>query len=420
MQNKAPTTKQRLALVRYEVICHVKTLRLEEIALADALRSASSRPWPGEDGHYYSYRTIETWWYRHLLLGFDGLAGKPQRADAGKSRAIDTETGLWIIDALTKSPATPFSVLYRFWQDHGRGLPSMSTVLRFLAAHGYDRRSLKAGRLESGPTKAFEAPSPNDLWMVDFATGPTLRTSEGHAITTQLCVIIDDYSRLIPYAAYYPAGNTASFLDCLKQAVLRRGLPIKLYTDQGKPFVNTHVKLVCANLDIRLLHAKPYHAWSKGKVERLIRTIQDDFEATLRLEGCQVESLEQLNAAFSRWIAATYHLRRHSSTDMSPHQRFTQAGHPLRTVEEPEKIDTLFFTRINRVVRKDGTIAFGKKLLEVNLSLRALSVELRYDPVACERIEVWHKGSLQCLARVADLHLNSAIQRSNRGTNYAR
>jgi len=243
MQNPAPTTKERLALLRYEVICHIKTLRHEHIPLAECLRSASSRPWSGEDGYYYSYRTLETWWYRHQLHGFAGLAGKDKRADAGKSRAIDTETGLWIIEAITKTPGMPLSVLYRHWQDHGRGLPSISAVMRFLAAHGYDRRSLKAGRLESGPTKAFEAPAPNDLWMVDFACGPTLRSHEGCAIATQLCIILDDHSRLIVFAAYYLAGNTASFLDCLKQAVLRRGLPIKLYTDQGKPFVNTHVRL---------------------------------------------------------------------------------------------------------------------------------------------------------------------------------
>jgi putative transposase len=191
--------------------------------------------------------------------------------------------------------------------------------------------------LESGPQKAFEAPAPNDLWMVDFACGPHLRTHEGRAISTHLCIIIDDHSRLIPFAAYYLSADTASFLDCMKQAVLRRGLPLKLYTDQGKPFVNTHAKIVCANLGIRLLHAKPYHAWSKGKVERLIRTIQGDFEVLLRLEGEGVKSLLALNSAFSRWIANTYHLRSHGSTGMSPQQRFTHAAHPLRRVEEPEK-----------------------------------------------------------------------------------
>jgi len=418
MKNQAPNNKERLTLLRFEVICHMKTRLEGGVPLAQCLREASSRPWPGEDGYYYSFRTLETWWYAHEKHGFPGLAGKAVREDAGKSRSIDQETGLWIIEAITKSPQTPLSVLYRHWEDHGRELPSLSSVYRFLFTCGFDRRSLKAGRLDSGPTKAFEAPAPNDLWMVDFACGPTLRTPDGRAISTHLCVILDDHSRLITFACYYLVATTASFLDCLKQAVLRRGLPLKLYTDQGKPFVGTHARIVCANLGIRLLHAKPYHAWSKGKVERLIRTIQSDFEATLRLEGGRVQSLEELNAAFARWIAGFYHLRPHGSTGMSPHERFNRTGHPLRPIEEPDKIDALFYTRIERVVRKDGTVTLGKKLLEVNLSLRALTVELRYDPVHFDRVEVWHKGALQGLARKANLHLNS--QTYNGGNNYAR
>jgi len=419
MPTDTPAPKERLALLRFEVICHIKTLRQEGLPLAQALRDASSRPWPEPDGPYYAYRTLETWWYDYARCGYRGLAGKAVRADAGKSRAIDEETGLWIIDKIRENPRTPLQVLYRHWQNHAQDLPSLSSVYRFLKTQGYDRRSLRAGRLESGPQKAFEAPAPNDLWMVDFACGVTLRsTTGGKVIPTQLCVILDDHSRLIPYAAYYLAGDTASFLHCLKEAVLRRGLPLKLYTDQGKPFVNHHARTVCANLGIRLLHAKPYHAWSKGKVERLIRTIQGDFEATLRLEDGHVHSLVELNTALSRWIATTYHLRPHGSTGMSPHERFTRAGHPLRPVEEPDKIDSLFYTRTERTVRKDGTVTLGRKLFEVNLALRALQVELRYDPILFERVEVWHKGSFHGIARRADLHINS--QTSNRTNNYAR
>ena len=412
------TPKERLALLRFEVICHIKTLRQEGLPLSECLRAAASRPWPEPDGPYYACRTLETWWYDYARSGYQGLAGKPVRADAGKSRAIDQQTGLWILDKIKENPRTPLQVLYRHWQNHGQSLPSLSSVYRFLKAHGYDRRSLRAGRLESGPQKAFEAPAPNDLWMVDFACGPTLRSAEGKVIPTHLCVILDDHSRLIAYAAYYLAGDTASFLHCLKEAVLRRGLPLKLYTDQGKPFVNHHVRVVCANLGIRLLHAKPYHAWSKGKVERLIRTIQGDFEATLRLEGGHVRTVAELNTAFSRWIANTYHLRPHGSTGMSPHERFTRGAHPLRPVEEPDKIDSLFYTRTERVVRKDGTVTLGKKLFEVNLALRALKVELRYDPVLLDRVEVWHQRSFHGIARQADLHLNS--QSFKRTDNYAR
>jgi len=418
MQKDTPNNKERLGLLRFEVICHIKSQLGEGFSLAECLRGASSRPWPGEEGVYYSFRTLETWWYDYAKSGYQGLAGKTSRADAGKSRALDAETGLWIIDQIKEKPGMSLQVLLRHWRAQGRELPSTSSVRRYLKAQGYDRRTLRAGRLESGPQKAFEAPAPNDLWMVDFACGPTLRSTAGSVTTTQLCVIVDDHSRLIPFASYYLAGDTASFLDCLKQAVLRRGLPFKLYTDQGKPFVNHHARLVCANLGIRLLHAKPYHAWSKGKVERLIRTIQSDFETTLRLEGGAVASLDELNTAFSRWVANIYHLRSHGSTGMTPHERFTRASHPLRKVEEPDKIDPLFYTRIERVVRKDGTVTLGKKLLEVNLALRALKVELRFNPILFDRIEVWHGGSFHGLARTANLNLNS--QTYSGGENYAR
>lgn len=418
MTKTTPPPKESRALLRFEIICHIKTLRLEGLPLAECVRAAASRPWPGEDGRYFAARTIETWWYDYAKSGYAGICGKAARRDAGQSRAIDQETGLWIIEAIARSPGVPVSVLYRLWDQHGRGLPSESTVRRFLAAKGYDARSLKAGRLESGPTKAFEAPAPNDLWMVDFACGPALRTPEGKAIPTWLCLILDDHSRLIVFAAYYPRADTAAFLDCLKQAVLRRGIALKLYTDLGKPFVNHHVKIVCANLGIRLLHAKPYHAWSKGKVERLIQTIQRDFELTLRLERGPAQSLGELNAALSRWIASTYHLRVHSSTGETPHQRFTKSAHPIRQIEEPEKIDRLFYTSTDRVVRKDGTVTLDKIILEVPPSLRTLEVQLRYDPLLREPVEVWHKGAFHGLARRCDLHLNS--QTFHKGDNYAR
>ena len=412
------TAKERLALTRFEAVSYIKVLQADGTLLADAIRQACARPWPDQHGRYYSFRTLETWWYRHAKRGFAGLQGKSRREDAGQSRSIDPQIGEWIISMIIEHPDTPLSVHYRGWEEHGCPLPSISSVRRFLKAKGYDPRSLKAGRLASGPQKAFEAPAPNDLWMADFAHGPTLRSPEGATISTRLCILVDDHSRLIPFAAYYPQENTASFLHTLKEAVLRRGLPLKLYTDQGKPFVNHHVRIVCANLGIRLLHAKPYHAWSKGKVERLIRTIQDDFERSLRLPGGQVHSLAELNAGLSHWIAAIYHLREHRATGASPHERFRTGEHLGRIIEDPEGIAPLFYTREERTVRKDGTITLNNQLLEVDLALRALKVELRFDPMDREHIEVWYKDSFHGLARRANLHLNS--QTYNRSNNYAR
>ncbi len=410
MPNDPTKPKDLLALRRFEIVCHLQAQRQSGLPLCACLQAASARPWPAEGGAYYAYRTLETWWYDYQKGGYPALCGKPARTDAGQSRSLDEATGLWLVEQIKESPGTPLQVLLRYWRAQGKALPSSSSVYRYLKAAGYDRRTLRAGRLESGPQKAFEAPAPNDLWMVDFATGPSLHVPGGKALGTHLCVLIDDHSRLIPFAAYYLAADTASFLHTLKEAVLRRGLPHKLYTDQGGPFINHHAKIVCANLGIRLLHAKPYHAWSKGKIERLIQTIQQDFEMTLRLPGGRVEDLAALNAALSRWIAEIYQLRVHSSTGQSPHARFAGSAAPVRTLEDPARVEALFYTRAERVVRKDGTVTLGKKLLEVPL-------ELRFDPQSFERIEVWHRGRMHGLARVADLQRNS---QTHRGTNYER
>ena len=241
--------------------------------------------------------------------------------------------------------------------------------------------------------------------MVDFSPGPVIRDGE-QALTTQLCVLLDDYSRLIPFAAYYRRADTAAFHQALKEAVQRRGLPRKLYTDQGKPFVNAHTRLVCANLGIRLLHAKPYHAWSKGKVERVIQTLQHGFESALHIEGNHAGNLEDLNHKLSVWIQTVYHNRIHSSTGVSPLIRYQQGIGGILRLEENVNIEELFYDRTLRTVRKDGTIRLKGTLYEVDLSLRALRAELRFDPFILKRIEVWHQDRFIGLARAANLRTN--------------
>jgi hypothetical protein len=135
------------------------TLRQEGIPLDECLRAASSRPWPEPDGKYYSYLTLETWWYDYAKSGYPGLTGKSSRADAGKSRTIDPETGAWILQKIQENPKTPLQVLQRHWQEHGHQLPSISSIYRFLKAHGYDRRTLHAGRFEGAPSSTPPSPA---------------------------------------------------------------------------------------------------------------------------------------------------------------------------------------------------------------------------------------------------------------------
>ncbi|HWT83375.1 MAG TPA: DDE-type integrase/transposase/recombinase, partial [Candidatus Methylomirabilis sp.] len=259
-----------------------------------------------------------------------------------------------------------------------------------------------------GPTKVFEAPGVNDLWVVDFSPGPFLALHP-KTVATHLCLLIDDHSRLIPYAAYALAADTQALLACLKEAIRRRGLPRKLYTDNGGPFINHHLRIVCANLGIRLIHSKVGRPWSRGKVERMFRTLQQDFEAGLRLPGQGVGSLEELNGKLSRWLQEVYHPRIHEGVGESPQERFARALPLLRLLDPHLDLDRLCYTRIDRVVRKDGTVRIDNDLYEVNLVLRGLKVQLELDPWIKHPILVRYKGQDFGLARKANPHLNSQL-----------
>lgn len=405
-ENHTPNPAEMLALERFGFITKIQDALHQQIPLGQAIQQAASASIEA-----LSPRTLEDWWYAYKKGGFAALHPKG-RCDRGQYRKCTPEQKKLILDQVQSTPRIPLTVLYRQWKEKHPLFPSLTTVYRLLEQHQLNHKQRRAGFFPSlsGPTKSFEAPFANDLWMVDFSPGPFLRPPDfPKAQATHLCLIIDDHSRLIPFAAYHGQADTQAFHHTLKQALRRRGIPIKLYTDQGGPFTNDHTKIICANLGVRLLHAKPYHAWSKGKVERMFKTIQDDFENGLRLPGQAAFCLEELNAKFIRWLQVIYHVRVHSSTGATPEERFSKHSHQVRLLDPHQDLDRLFYMRLQRVVRKDGTLRLDTQGYEVDLTLRGLEVELRFDPYRKERIEVYYRDQSFGLARPVNLHLNSQL-----------
>jgi putative transposase len=147
-------------------------------------------------------------------------------------------------------------------------------------------------------------------------------------------------------------------------------------------------------------------------VERCFYTLQQGFESALKLPDNHAHSLQELNTKLTHWIQTVYHLRPHSSTGLSPQFRFAHAAGTLRYLDPGLELEPLFFTRIDRTVRKNGTVRIDDTLYEVDLSLRALEVQLRFDPYRMSRIEVYYRGQSYGLARLVDLHLNSQLDGS--------
>lgn len=402
-------------MARFSLISKVQELLGQHVPLKIALETVtSSSTVAGADGssQAVAVRTLEDWWYAHERGGFAALHPKG-RSDRGVPRRLSPELEQLIVAQAKAQPAIPIKVLYRHWKQQHPTLPSVYAIYAALRRHDLSQRSryYLMRQAISGPTKAFEVPFVNELWMVDFSPGPFLHLG-GHkqATPTHLCVLLDDHSRVVPHGAYYLKADTRSFHHSFKEAIRRRGVPRKLYTDQGGPFINDHTRVICANLSIRLLHAKPYHAWSKGKIERFFHTLQQDFEATLRLPGQQASSLEELNGRLADWLQTVYHVRHHEGIGMSPAERFARGSAQVRPLDAHLDLDRLFYAQEFRRVRKDGTVRLDNGLYEVDLALRGLEVRLRFDPWTLARVEVDYRGQSFGLARKVDRHLNSQLQ----------
>ena len=401
-----------VALRRFTLISQLQEHLAQGVPLARALEFVSHASGLQPEG-LVAPRTLEDWFYAYKRGRFGALKPK-RRSDRGSYRVLSDAQQRLILDAVRTQPAIAIKVFYRRWKLADPTLPSLSSVHRLLVQNDLgskSRRHLLRQHI-GGPTKAWESSGPNELWMADFSPGPyVLLPGEATARATHLCVLLDDHSRLVPHASYAWTADTRSFHSALKDALLRRGVPRALYVDNGGPFINDHTRVVCAQVGMRLLHTRPYHAWSKGKVERFFHTLQVDFEGALKIRGTPPPtSLEDLNQRLVQWIS-TYHDTVHSTTGEKPQDRFAKLIHTTRGWNGATELDRLFYQKLTRRVRKDGTIRLENDWFEVDLALRGLEVELRFCPWSRKPIEVHHRGQRFGDAHSLNRHFNAQIQK---------
>ena len=256
--------------------------------------------------------------------------------------------------------------------------------------------------------RKFEAELPNDLWQSDVMHGPRVDV-DGKLRKTYLIAIIDDHSRLIPHARFYLSEALSSYLCALEKALRTRGLPRKLYVDNGAAFRSRHLEYVTASLNIALIHAKPYKPQGKGKIERWFKTIRSSF-----LPGFEGNSLQDLNEAIENWVAEVYHMRKHGSTGQTPLERFTSNMECLRPI--PENLTDHFRKVLRRKVAKDRTVILEGRLFEAPIHLIGQQVELVYHEDNPEHVEIRWNSKSYGLVRPVDLHVNCRVKRDENNT----
>ena len=81
--------------------------------------------------------------------------------------------------------------------------------------------------------------------------------------------MIDDFSRVVCHCEAYPEESLPSLEDCLKKAMLKFGIPKRVYTDRGAVYSGTRFALICADLGIHPIPTTGYTPWKHGRIERL-------------------------------------------------------------------------------------------------------------------------------------------------------
>lgn len=359
----------------------------------------------------FSKHTIRKWYFMYQKEGFKKLE-KEKRNDKSTSRKLKNDTIQRIITIRENYPKSTGTSIYKKLIEEqyiNEKEVSLATILRYLK-----NNNLKANQTTNIERRMFEMEHVNDCWQSDTSDGPYIEEN-GEKRRAKLIMFIDDKSRMITGYDFFYNDNAINMQKVLKQAVKKYGIPKKLFVDNGGPYSNKQLSLICASLGITLINAKPYSPESKAKIERSFRTIKDGWMRCT--DWNQFHSLEDARKSLSSFLYNEYINRKHSSTNETPNERWHNE-YKLVKYKDEEIVDKMFLHRINRKVRKDMTIKIENTYYEVPYKYVGLTIELRYNPTDLTSVYIYEGEEPKHECKPVDKIANGKIKRTS-GIDYS-
>lgn len=401
---------EAVAVFRFGVIHEfVGTTNLTRNEKRRLLREKCERKWviPYSSRTRISENTIYRWIRRYQKSNGRIESLYPgKRGDQGKSRKLNNETINIVLATRRSQMGTPVPMLLESLKRQAivPQTVGLSTLYRLFHLHGLMDQSPKPE-----DRRKFEAELVNDIWQSDVMHGPKVMVDQRKR-KTYLIAFIDDHSRLIVFGGFYLSENLASFMDAFEKALSKRGLPRKLYVDNGAAYRSRKLEFTCASLAIALIHARPYKPQGKGKIERFFKTVRGGF-----LPAADLASLERLNQSFAYWLDTTYHQRIHSATGMTPFDRFSKNLACIRPA--PKNLKDHFRTAVYRTVAKDRTVTLNGNLFEAPVALIGKRVLVLYHESEPKVAEVFFNQVSHGFLVPVDLHVNCRVKRDKNVNN---
>ncbi|HYY72979.1 MAG TPA: DDE-type integrase/transposase/recombinase [Candidatus Bathyarchaeia archaeon] len=401
---------EKIALFRYALVAPLVLEVLPRGELTRRAEEIAARTYeiPYSERTSLSVDTLLDWALRYRRGGLAALAPK-QRCDRGQARVVPPQLAELIERLKRENPhRTGMTLLRELALVSGTDAPAISaaTLYRFLKQRGLTTRQLLSGPAH----KKFEAEHSNQIWQSDMLFGPYVQRSGGGRMQAFLYAVLDDASRLVPHAQFYLHQGLDAFLDCLRQAVAARGVPIRLYVDNGKVFRTHQLARIAGSLGMVIVHTPPYQPQGRGKIERFFRSLREQLLANL--DPHRTLSLEDLNQRLWVWIEQVYHCSEHSGLGTTPLLRWQRDIEHVRQLPPATDLRRLFFYRLNRLVRRDSTFKLRGQFYEAPSHLEGETIEVRFDPLDRSQVEIYFHGEAQAMARPVDAVVNAQLPSS--------
>jgi len=406
--------RQEICEFRYGVIAELTNPYLSHGELKSLIREKALReydiPCSGKTG--ITEACIRRWLWNYRKYGKSGLLPRV-RKDNGVSRKLTPRETSLLLDYLEKKPQVTATAAYKLLKKNGQINTdiSSSTLSRIIVASGF-RREQRLNRHHNSRNLKFEFFSPLECVQADCMHGFPVPDGSGKKLKAILMAFIDDTTRRIVYAKFSYQEHSLLFEEGIKHILQAHGRIIRLYVDNGSPFVSRQTKRILDILGILLSHSKPGRPAGRGKVERFFRTVRDCFLRPLDKES--IKSLGDLNTRFRTWLEGEYHRNPHRGLNgKTPLEAWLAKSKYIIPLNPNINLDRVTMHEDKRKVYKDSTITLHGTLYEVPSILIGKTVKLHFNPHQKIKILIIScDGKEYGEAKIVDTYANTKVKRS--------
>ena len=208
------------------------------------------------------------------------------------------------------------------------------------------------------------------LWHLDFHHGSRRVLDYSGNWVTPICLAIhDDHSRVCCHIQWLTRETCENLVHGLIQAILKRGLPRSIMTDNGSAMKADEFLGGLSRLGIIHDPCLPYSPYQNGKTERFWSTLEGKLMPMIP-DGKDLD-LATLNRYTLSWVEMGYNREVHRELGVSPIDRAASSHDVTRQSPEYDDLRQAFRARITRRQRKtDGTVTIDGTRYEVPLRWR--------------------------------------------------